>query len=258
MTPNSTSSSPSRPTGTSGKTTSGKASPPRVATKDAAFATAPHDEQTGDSELRHQRLARLAKRLFDFSGAFAGLVVLGPLMAVIALLVRVFLGSPVLFEQLRPGQRERLFAFFKFRTMRDACDEQGRPLPDAQRLTPFGAWLRRTSLDELPQLFNVLQGDLSLVGPRPLLTEYLGLYSPEQARRHDVLPGITGWAQVNGRNSLSWERKFELDVWYVDHWSLALDLTILWLTIKTVWRRTGISHQGEVTMPKFTGSRRLP
>jgi lipopolysaccharide/colanic/teichoic acid biosynthesis glycosyltransferase len=164
------------------------------------------------------------------------------------------MGSPVLFVQQRPGLRGRGFRLVKFRTMKSAVGHDGRELPDAERLTALGRFLRATSLDELPQLWNVLRGDLSLVGPRPLLVQYLERYTPEQARRHDVLPGITGWAQVNGRNAISWEEKFALDVWYVDHWSFVLDLRILLLTIVRVLQREGIAQGGHVTMPEFMGT----
>lgn len=194
------------------------------------------------------------KRLFDFTSALLGLIALALPLCVLMLLIRRKLGSPVFFRQTRPGLHGEPFQMVKFRTMTDARDAQGALLPDAERLTPFGRFLRATSLDELPELWNVLQGDMSLVGPRPLLMEYLPLYSPEQARRHAVRPGVTGWAQVNGRNAISWEEKFALDVWYVDHRSLALDLHILWLTIKKVLVREGISATGEATMGKFTGS----
>lgn len=182
------------------------------------------------------------------------LVLLSPMLLVIALLIRWQMGAPVFFRQVRPGLQGAPFEMIKFRTMRDAVDGQGNPLPDAERLTRLGRFLRATSLDELPELWNVLKGDMSLVGPRPLLMEYLPLYTPEQARRHEVRPGITGWAQVNGRNAISWEEKFALDVWYVDNHSLWLDLKILWLTLLKVLRREGISAAGEATMPKFTGS----
>lgn len=177
-----------------------------------------------------------------------------PVGAVVALLVRLRLGSPVLFVQRRPGRHGRLFMLVKFRTMTDARGPDGQPLPDAERLTTFGRWVRATSLDELPELWNVLTGDMSLVGPRPLREEYLPLYSPEQARRHEVRPGITGWAQVNGRNAISWEEKFALDTWYVDRRSLWLDLRILGRTLGQVVRRAGISHDSHDTMPWFTGS----
>lgn len=193
------------------------------------------------------------KRSLDCIGAFCGLLVLSPILLMIAYRVRQTMGSPVLFRQVRPGLHGRPFEMLKFRTMRDASDAEGEPLPDADRLTPFGQFLRSTSLDELPELWNVLKGDMSLVGPRPLLMEYLPLYTPEQARRHDVRPGITGWAQINGRNALSWQEKFELDVWYIDNQSLLLDLKVLLLTVKKVIVREGISAQGEATTSKFTG-----
>lgn len=194
------------------------------------------------------------KRLFDLVVTWLVLLVFGPVMLVIALWVRVKLGSPVLFKQIRPGLHGKPFTMLKFRTMLNTWDKEGNLLPDAQRLTRFGGILRSTSLDELPELINVLSGDMSLVGPRPLLMEYLPLYSLQQARRHEVRPGITGWAQVNGRNSISWEDKFKMDVWYVDNRSLWLDIKILLLTIKKVFVREGISAAGEVTMTKFTGS----
>ena len=195
------------------------------------------------------------KRFFDiFIAALALLLLALPLLALIWQ-VRRKLGSPVFFRQTRPGRHGRPFQMVKFRTMTDAKEPGGQLLSDADRLTPFGGFLRSTSLDELPELFNVLKGDMSLVGPRPLLMEYLPLYSPEQIRRHEVRPGITGWAQVNGRNALSWEEKFKLDVWYVEHRSLWLDIKILWLTVRKVLVREGISADGEVTMSKFTGDR---
>ncbi len=179
-----------------------------------------------------------------------------PLLCVVALLVRIKLGAPVFFRQQRPGKDARLFELIKFRTMTDAWDDRRNLLPDSDRLTPFGCWLRETSLDELPELLNVLRGDMSLVGPRPLLVRYLERYSPEQTRRHEVRPGLTGWAQVNGRNALSWEEKFRLDVWYVDHRSVWLDLKILALTVWKIMRREGISAPGEATMPEFQGNQR--
>ncbi len=196
------------------------------------------------------------KRAFDVAVAALMLLALLLPIGLIALLVRWRLGSPVLFCQLRPGRDGRPFEMMKFRTMTDACDAQGELLPDELRLTRFGRFLRASSLDELPELVNVLRGDMSLVGPRPLLMEYLPLYSAEQARRHAVRPGLTGWAQVNGRNALSWEEKFALDCWYVDHQSFWLDLRILLLTVKKVLVREGISAEGDVTMPRFTGSSR--
>jgi lipopolysaccharide/colanic/teichoic acid biosynthesis glycosyltransferase len=194
------------------------------------------------------------KRAFDVVVAALGLALLALPLLAIALAVRLCLGKPVLFTQLRTGQHGALFRMIKFRTMREAIDGQGRPLPDEERLTRLGAFLRATSLDELPELWNVLRGDMSLVGPRPLLPEYLPLYSPEQARRHEVKAGITGWAQVNGRNGPSWEERFRLDVWYVDHASFGLDLKILALTFWKIIRREGISQEGHATMPDFLGS----
>jgi lipopolysaccharide/colanic/teichoic acid biosynthesis glycosyltransferase len=194
------------------------------------------------------------KRLIDFIASFVGLIVLLPLIAILSLLIRIDLGAPILFGQLRPGMHGEPFRMIKFRTMRDAADSDGNPLPDSERLTKFGAFLRATSLDELPELWNVLKGDMSLVGPRPLLMEYLDLYTPEQARRHEVRPGVTGWAQVNGRNAISWEEKFKLDVWYVDNRSLWLDIKILFMTVKKVFVREGISADGHVTIEKFKGS----
>ena len=195
------------------------------------------------------------KRTIDLAVAAALLLLAAPAMLVVAALIRWRMGRPVLFRQVRPGLGGRPFTLLKFRTMRDATGPDGRPLPDAERLTPLGRRLRRLSLDELPQLVNVLRGELSLVGPRPLLVQYLDRYTPEQARRHEVKPGITGWAQVHGRNTLSWEDKFALDVWYVDHWSVGLDLQILLLTLAKVLRGEGISHAGDATMPEFTGTR---
>jgi len=196
----------------------------------------------------------MVKRLFDIAVATLLLILTLPLLLLVAVLVRLFLGAPVLFSQVRPGLHGQPFTVHKFRSMNDRKDEQGKLLSDDARLTSFGLFLRRSSLDELPQLFNVLRGDISLVGPRPLLMDYLPLYSPEQARRHLVRPGITGWAQVNGRNAISWERKFELDVWYVDHQSFWLDMKILALTAKKVLIKEGISAQGVETMPRFYGS----
>lgn len=193
------------------------------------------------------------KRFVDLIVAALGLLILAPALLLLILLVRIKLGSPVFFTQIRPGLNGKPFQMIKFRTMTDARDASGALLPDAQRLTSFGRFLRVSSLDELPELWNVLKGDMSLVGPRPLLMEYLPLYTPEQAIRHEVRPGITGWAQVNGRNTLGWEDKFKLDVWYVDHQSLWLDIKILSMTLKKVIVREGISADGEVTMTKFTG-----
>jgi sugar transferase EpsL len=194
------------------------------------------------------------KRVLDCLLALAGLAILWPVLLVVALLIYVRMGPPVLFTQQRPGLYGRPFTLYKFRTMRDTRAADGRLLPDADRLTAFGRFLRSTSLDELPELLNVLKGDMSLVGPRPLLMAYLDRYTPHQARRHEVRPGITGWAQVNGRNALSWEDRFDLDVWYVEHCSLWLDLKILALTIWKVLKREGISQNGEATMSEFVGS----
>lgn len=194
------------------------------------------------------------KRLVDILGSGIGLLLLSPVFLVVALLVRHKHGSPILFTQVRPGMGGKPFRMMKFRTMTDARDVSGELLPDNVRLTKFGSFLRSTSLDELPELINAFKGDMSLVGPRPLLMDYLPLYSERQARRHEVRPGITGWAQINGRNALSWEKKFELDVWYVENRSLWLDIRILLKTVLKVVRRDGISHGDEATMPKFTGS----
>lgn len=197
----------------------------------------------------------MLKRLFDLTAAAAALLLLSPVIAVVAWQVRKKLGTPVLFRQQRPGRDGKPFEMVKFRTMRDAVDVHGNVLPDAQRMTPFGSFLRASSLDELPELWNVLKGEMSLVGPRPLLMEYLPLYSSEQYRRHEVRPGVTGWAQINGRNALSWEDKFKLDIWYVENRSFWLDLKILFLTVKKVVKKDGISGAGEATMSKFTGNR---
>ncbi|TXH93078.1 MAG: sugar transferase [Rheinheimera sp.] len=194
------------------------------------------------------------KRFSDFLAAFIGLFLVWPLILFLAILVRLKLGSPVVFSQVRPGLGGKPFRMYKFRTMTDARDEHGQLLPDEVRLTAFGRFLRSTSLDELPELWNVLKGEMSLVGPRPLLMEYLPLYTAEQARRHAARPGITGWAQVNGRNAISWEDKFRLDVWYVDNQSFWLDVRILWMTVRKVLVREGISAEGEATTTKFTGS----
>ena len=196
-----------------------------------------------------------AKRLFDLAAVILTAPLWVPLVAVLAVLVRVKLGSPVFFRQKRPGHREAIFELIKFRTMTDERDETGQLLPDDRRLPPFGKWLRGTSLDELPELINILKGEMSLVGPRPLLVQYLERYSPEQKRRHEVPPGLTGWAQINGRNALSWEDKFKLDVWYVDHRSLGLDLRILFRTVWQVVSRQGISAPGDATMPEFRPQR---
>jgi lipopolysaccharide/colanic/teichoic acid biosynthesis glycosyltransferase len=194
------------------------------------------------------------KRLFDWVVSLLLLGLLWPVILIVGVLIRWRLGNHVLFRQMRPGLCGKPFEMVKFRTMRDALGADGQPLSDELRMTAFGRFLRASSLDELPELWNVLKGDMSLVGPRPLLMDYLPLYSPEQARRHEVRPGITGWAQVNGRNAISWEDKFKLDVWYVDNRSLWLDIKILWLTVKKVLVRDGISAEGLATMHKFTGS----
>ena len=194
------------------------------------------------------------KRLFDLLLTSLALVLLSPVMLVVSILIAIKLGFPILFRQSRPGYQEEIFTIYKFRTMRNAADAEGNDLPDEQRLTKFGKFLRSTSLDELPELFNVVKGDMSLVGPRPLLIQYLPLYNAEQARRHDVLPGITGWAQVNGRNALTWQEKFEFDVWYVDHWTFWLDLKILALSLGKVLKREGISQPGQATAEPFQGN----
>ena len=198
------------------------------------------------------------KRIFDLIAASLAILMLWPVIAAVALLVRFRLGAPVLFWQQRPGLHAKPFRICKFRTMLPACDAHGRLLPDENRMTRCGSFLRKFSLDELPQLFNVLKGELSLVGPRPLLMEYLPLYNAGQARRHLVKPGITGWAQVNGRNAISWEEKFRYDVWYVDHQSFWLDMKILWLTLKKVARSEGINHASNATMGKFQGEALTP
>lgn len=200
----------------------------------------------------------MLKRLFDIIGSGSALILLSPVYAVVAYKIRKNLGAPVLFRQTRPGLNGEPFEMIKFRSMRDAIDSSGNPLPDSERLTPFGKRLRQTSLDELPELWNVLKGDMSLVGPRPLLVEYLPLYSEAQARRHLMRPGITGYAQVNGRNAISWEQKFELDTWYVDNQSLWLDIKILFKTVKKVIVKDDINADNEATMSKFTGSAHKP
>ena len=196
----------------------------------------------------------MLKRVLDIAIASTALVLLSPVYALVAYKVKKNLGSPVLYRQVRPGLHGKPFEMIKFRTMKDAVDVQGNPLPDSERLTPFGKMLRATSLDEMPELWNVIKGDMSIVGPRPLLMEYLPLYNAEQAKRHDVRPGITGHAQVNGRNAISWEKKFELDTWYVEHQSLLLDFKIMLKTIQKVIAKDDISAEGEATMSKFTGS----
>lgn len=193
------------------------------------------------------------KRTMDIIGALVGLILLSPVFVLLWFFIRRNLGGPVLFRQTRPGKDGVPFEMIKFRSMKDAHGPDGTPLPDAERLTPFGAKLRRTSLDELPELINVLRGEMSLVGPRPLLMEYLPLYSPEQMRRHELRPGVTGWAQINGRNAIGWPEKFKLDVWYVENRTLLLDLKIIALTVKKVLKRDGISAAGEASMRKFEG-----
>ena len=196
----------------------------------------------------------LSKRLFDLVVTPLGLILISPVLVLIGLLVWIYHGRPIIFRQLRPGYRTKPFWLYKFRTMTDACDPQGNLLPDKARLSRLGSLLRNTSLDELPELFNVLRGEMSWVGPRPLLMQYLERYTPEQARRHNVLPGITGWAQINGRNAITWEEKFNYDVWYVDHWSFWLDIKILLLTFWKVLKREGISQPGHATAEEFMGS----
>jgi lipopolysaccharide/colanic/teichoic acid biosynthesis glycosyltransferase len=196
----------------------------------------------------------LSKRIFDLVLTIIGLILLAPLLLVVALLVWIFHGWPVLFTQVRPGYQGKLFRIYKFRTMTNARNDQGNLLSDEQRLTRLGRFLRSSSLDEFPELFNVLRGEMSWVGPRPLLEQYLDRYSPEQARRHHVLPGITGWAQINGRNTLTWDEKFRLDVWYVDHWSLVLDIKILAITLWKVIKREGINQPGQTTSEEFMGN----
>lgn len=207
---------------------------------------------SGDSFTRY---SRLVKSILDRLVAAIALLFFSPLLLISAIAISIRMGSPIFFTQPRPGKDGEIFTFYKFRTMTDDHDADGNLLPDEKRLTALGQFLRKTSLDELPQLWNVLKGDMSFVGPRPLLVKYLDLYNPEQARRHEVKPGITGWVQVNGRNTLSWEEKFQLDIWYVEHWSLWLDLKILFLTIIKVILREGISQEGYATMPEFTGKR---
>jgi sugar transferase EpsL len=208
--------------------------------------------------MLERRISRALKRGLDVMVSAFGLVLLSPVMGAIAVLVRLKIGRPSLFRQQRPGYKGVPFFALKFRSMTDECDAQGRLLPDGERITRWGAFLRRSSLDELVQLWNVLQGDMSLVGPRPLLMQYLDRYTPEQARRHSVRPGITGWAQVNGRNDLSWEQKLAFDVWYVDHWSLSLDLRILAVTVWKVLKGEGIAAEGSATMPEFMGTAATP
>jgi len=195
-----------------------------------------------------------SKRILDLVISILGVLILSPLMISLAIIVGVLFGMPIIFRQKRPGYHGKPFMVYKFRTMKNTYDENDRLLPDSQRMTRFGHFLRSTSLDELPELFNVLKGEMSIVGPRPLLMQYLERYSPEQARRHEVLPGITGWAQINGRNALTWEEKFKLDVWYVDHWSFGLDIKILFISVIKVLQREGISQPGQATAEEFMGT----
>ncbi|WP_016687192.1 sugar transferase [Neisseria sicca] len=199
-------------------------------------------------------MSKFFKRLFDIVASASGLIFLSPVFLILIYLIRKNLGEPVFFTQERPGKDGKPFKMIKFRSMRDAVDKDGNPLPDSERLTPFGKKLRATSLDELPELWNVLKGEMSLVGPRPLLMSYLPLYNEFQFRRHEMKPGVTGWAQVNGRNALSWDEKFAHDIWYIDHYSFWLDMKILFLTVKKVFIKEGISAEGEATMPYFTGN----
>lgn len=203
---------------------------------------------------RHRIYQRFFKRPLDFTLASLSILLLSPVFLIIAVLVKIKLGSPVIFKQQRPGLNEKIFTMYKFRTMTNERDANGELLADSERLTKFGKFLRSTSLDELPELFNVLKGDMSIVGPRPLLIEYTPLYDEQQRKRLNVLPGITGWAQVNGRNALTWEEKFKLDTWYVENWNFILDLKIIVKTILVVLKREGISAQGEATMSRFTGN----
>jgi sugar transferase EpsL len=199
-----------------------------------------------------------SKRILDITAALIGLIILSPVILLIAVLVRIFLGTPILFRQQRPGYKGRPFFIYKFRTMTDRLNPDGNLLPDSGRLTPFGRFLRSLSLDELPEFFNILRGEMSFVGPRPLLMQYLPLYSPEQARRHDVFPGLTGWAQVNGRNATDWPTRFKLDVWYVDHWSFWLDIKIIFMTFGKVFKRSGVNQDGQATVEYFTGNDNRP
>ncbi|GAB4180497.1 MAG: sugar transferase [Coleofasciculaceae cyanobacterium] len=201
-----------------------------------------------------RKLQRSLKCIADRGVAAIALAILSPVLLAVAIAIYIRMGSPVLFAQPRPGKKGRIFTFYKFRTMTSDRDSEGNLLPDEQRLTAFGQFLRHTSLDELPQLWNVLKGDMSVVGPRPLMVEYLTRYNPQQARRHDVKPGITGWAQINGRNTITWEEKFKLDVWYVEHWNLWLDLKILLQTVWKVLQKEGISQANHVTVEDFMGS----
>ena len=214
----------------------------------------PQAEGVGENISTQNILMPRSKRIFDLIATSLGLIILSPVMLLLAVLVRLFIGAPILFRQKRPGYKGLPFYIYKFRSMTETRDAHGNFLPDTARITRFGRFLRSLSLDEWPELFNILRGEMSLVGPRPLLMEYLPLYSPEQMRRHDVYPGLTGWAQVNGRNAVTWQDKFKLDVWYVDHWSFFLDLKILWLSCWKVIRREGINQPGQVLCPVEKGS----
>jgi lipopolysaccharide/colanic/teichoic acid biosynthesis glycosyltransferase len=210
-----------------------------------------NQHKASQRECRQSGWRLLVKTAFDRGAALCGLLLLSPLLLAISISIRLWMGRPILFRQQRPGRFARPFRLLKFRTMSERRDRSGKLLPDGERLTGLGRFLRATSLDELPQFWNVLLGEISLVGPRPLLTQYLSRYSPEQARRHQVAPGITGWAQISGRNALTWKEKLSLDLWYVDHWTLRLDLDIIAMTILPLLKRTGISSQGHATMPEF-------
>lgn len=198
-------------------------------------------------------MQKFIKRVFDVVAALGGLIILSPIVIIVAILIRVNLGSPILFKQTRIGKDNKEFEMMKFRTMKNTTDKSGKLLSDEERLTKFGKFIRSTSIDELPELINILKGDMSLIGPRPLLTQYLPLYSEIQLKRHDVMPGLTGWAQINGRNAISWTQKFELDVYYVENWSLGLDLKIFFMTFKKLFIREGISKEGQVTTEYFNG-----
>ena len=206
-----------------------------------------------NKQINSKKVSQVVKWVLDRLCAAIALAIFSPVILMVAIAIYIRMGGPIFFCQPRPGKNGRVFNLYKFRTMTNDCDADGNLLPNEQRLIPFGLFLRKTSLDELPQLWNVLKGDMSVIGPRPLLVRYLDRYSPEQARRHDVIPGITGWAQVNGRNSISWDAKFQLDVFYVDNWNLLLDLKILFLTVLKVLKRDGMNKEGDTTIPDFTG-----
>lgn len=202
----------------------------------------------------NKKIGLWIKRVFDIVAALGGLIVFSPVMIIVAILIRIKLGSPIFFTQERVGKNNKIFKMMKFKSMKDAVDDSGNQLPDSERLTSFGKTLRSTSLDELPELINIFKGDMSLIGPRPLLVEYLPLYSKRQFKRHEVTPGLTGWAQINGRNNLSWKEKFELDIYYVENWSLKLDTKVFFLTFYKVFKRDGINQDGQVTAIKFDGN----